>query len=234
MPLTSSYFRTSDQYPSTTADGSQTGDGSPSGEIKHKHANGTTTVAQYQKVSDKDGGMYAYTAKNGNSGSSCAPMSIGRLYRGTEIEYAIYADIERNKGNTPKRPPMKDTFTYYMIGKNGTTQKHYDDLTPSTADDGTVTYGISDHSKHDGWSTGNQSLKDIKSGKFGEEFTDAFNKYMEEKATRDSRDGSGSVGEDTKSALRENFESWLTNRKTEQEEGSCVLPPSTGTAISVA
>ncbi|WWC94052.1 hypothetical protein V866_000890 [Kwoniella sp. B9012] len=156
--------------------------GRPSGTFNFPEDDGSTTQVKYKRTDD---GKYSYFTKNGLKSSSRAPASIDELYRGNKLEYSIYRSV---MGDKAKPPPEEATFTYTSMKEDGTVEERNVRLTAHKSEDGRVTYGISESAGNEGWSISEQSLEDIKSGKFGKNFTDAFNEYME------SRGGGSTFG----------------------------------------
>ncbi|OCF74779.1 hypothetical protein I204_05161 [Kwoniella mangroviensis CBS 8886] len=159
--------------------------GKPSGKFTISGADGSTTTVNYQHAGND---RYSYTVKSGNSGRSSAPVSLDRLYGGNKLEYSIYRSI---MGDKAKPPPEDEMFSYTATSGDGTPEERNVRLTADRSEDGIVTYGISESARSESWSTGGQSLDDIRSGKFGKAFTAAFNKYLESRGGGDITSGTG-------------------------------------------
>ncbi|KAK6910234.1 hypothetical protein I203_104266 [Kwoniella mangroviensis CBS 8507] len=159
--------------------------GKSSGKFTISGADGSTTTVNYQHAGND---RYSYTVKSGNSGRSSAPVSLDRLYGGNKLEYSIYRSI---MGDKAKPPPEDEMFSYTATSGDGTPEERNVRLTADRSEDGIVTYGISESARSESWSTGGQSLDDIRSGKFGKAFTAAFNKYLESRGGGDITSGTG-------------------------------------------
>ncbi|WWD02847.1 hypothetical protein V865_000889 [Kwoniella europaea PYCC6329] len=153
-----------------TASGISTG--RPSGRFDISEDDGSTTQVKYKRTDD---GKYSYFIKNGLNSSSRAPVSIDELYRGNKIEYSIYQSV---MGDKAKPPPEEATFTYTSMKEDGTVEERNVRLTAHKSEDGSITFSIESRSTGDAWTTGGATLKDIRSGKFGEDFKKAFDKHM--------------------------------------------------------